>query len=652
MITVKKSFSIFTACVLVSYLGVRVVSYLTPDTFAVWNGRFHDQFFRSRYHRQGPLKTHPDIVHVDIDNASYEVLGRELLMRRSTYAKIINVLRQSGCAAILSDIAFWGATDREDDSALVDAAASCPGFYLPLIVNMNWSQATTNSHVSGTTIAQKYCMKVAVRNKGTIPVIGGYRPSFDILDEVVSGGGHITSPPEQDGIHRRFNLLIGYGDSFVPAIAFRLACDWLGVEDGDIVLDAGNSITLRNIRLALGNVRDVNIPIDEKGRAIINFVGPWGTGFPHYSVHKLLEAAEDEDELDSLTEALDGSIAVLSDVSAVAQDIGAVPVEEEYPKAGFHSSVLNSILLQNFLRDAHWREEAMRDGCVVVLALVAAYLLGAILYAVAMLVLLIGNYGLGMRFFMESGVLLSVVEISIFLVISMLAVVVAKYLLSEMEKARLRRRFESYMAPGVLAKVLESPSLIANFQRKIVTTMFTDIAGFTKWCSTQTPSEIHRTLNEYFDEMTRIVFKYEGTVDKYIGDGMMVFFGDPISQDDHALRAVRAGIEMQIKACEIRVRWIGEGRLDLKIRVGINTGDVAVGSMGSAMRMDYTALGTNVNIAQRLESNAPIGGVLISRSTKDAVGDAVPTKSCGFITVKGIAEKMEVFEVVLPNNPI
>jgi adenylate cyclase len=148
--------------------------------------------------------------------------------------------------------------------------------------------------------------------------------------------------------------------------------------------------------------------------------------------------------------------------------------------------------------------------------------------------------------------------------------------------------------------------------------------------------------------MTEIVFRNEGTVDKFIGDGLMAFFGDPLEQPDHALRAVRAAVEMQQGVRELRARWEGEGRMSIHIRIGINTGEVVVGDMGSKRIMAYTAVGSHINLGSRLESIAPVDGILVSTPVYDAVKDSFATRYTGRITVKGISKEFETYEILVP----
>jgi adenylate cyclase len=254
-----------------------------------------------------------------------------------------------------------------------------------------------------------------------------------------------------------------------------------------------------------------------------------------------------------------------------------------------------------------------------------------------------------MALFLYGGILANGVRTVCGIVLAMMALTIQKYTWEERERIFLRARFENYFAPALLDKILASRDMLETCERKTVTILFSDIVGFTPWSATRSPEEVHRTLNEYFKAMTAIVFKHEGTVDKYIGDGLMAFFGDPVAHPDHAARAVRTAEDMQHKARELRTKWMTEGRMDLKVRVGVHTGEAIVGNMGSEKRVDYTAIGASVNLAQRLETNAPEGGILISRSVYDVVREIVRTKPAGRIKAKGFGEEIEVFEIVTPD---
>lgn len=181
--------------------------------------------------------------------------------------------------------------------------------------------------------------------------------------------------------------------------------------------------------------------------------------------------------------------------------------------------------------------------------------------------------------------------------------------------------------------------------KKDLTVLFSDIVGFTAWSSTKEADEIHRVLNQYFEEMSKIIFAMEGTIDKYMGDGLLAFFGDPKSYPDHALRAVRAAIMMQIQTKELRAKWEKEGGMPIMIRIGIHSGEVVVGNMGSRERMDYTVIGSNVNLAQRLENNCSPGEVLISKQVYEQLNGEIDAGSAGIIQAKGFKDPVPVFKV-------
>jgi len=196
-----------------------------------------------------------------------------------------------------------------------------------------------------------------------------------------------------------------------------------------------------------------------------------------------------------------------------------------------------------------------------------------------------------------------------------------------------------------LRKLLKEPRILDAVDKKELTILFSDIAGFTAWSSTRSADEIHRTLNKYFDAMADIVFAHEGTIDKYMGDGLMVFFGDPVHYPDHARRAVDAARAMQERTRKLRKEWERQGGMPIVIRIGIHTGEVVVGNMGSRSRLDYTVIGSNVNLAQRLESNCPLGGILISEQVYRQLPKTDDIEPAGTIRAKGFDEPVTVYTV-------
>ena len=264
---------------------------------------------------------------------------------------------------------------------------------------------------------------------------------------------------------------------------------------------------------------------------------------------------------------------------------------------------------------------------------------------VGALLLLIGYIFIAASAFLFGNLIFNIVRPAMITIVAVFGVLVFRFINEEREKEATQRSFEAYLPPSVVKRQLAHPETIFEVQKKELTIMFTDIKSFTTYSSIMTPDEIQKFLAEYFDAMVQIVFKYEGTVDKYIGDGLMVFFGAPEPQADHAVRCAKAAIEMQKKCRELKEKWVNEGMFPLKIRIGINTGEVVVGNMGTQKKLAYTVLGSDVNLANRLESNAPVEGIMISRRTYELIKDFVPTLPHEPVLVKGLNTPIEVYTV-------
>ncbi len=205
-----------------------------------------------------------------------------------------------------------------------------------------------------------------------------------------------------------------------------------------------------------------------------------------------------------------------------------------------------------------------------------------------------------------------------------------------------------FMSPLVADKLLASGGDAAQLTstRKNLTVFFSDMRGFTSLTDSIEPEELCGILNEYFTEMTKIIYKYEGTLDKFMGDGIMVFFNDPLEQKDHAKRAILMALEMQDRMKELETHWYDKGvETPLGIGIGIATGYVTVGNFGSDQRMDYTIIGSHVNLSSRLQHEAEGGEIVVSHRTFVQVKDVIEYEELGEITVKGIHNPVKIYRI-------
>ncbi|MFP3911562.1 MAG: adenylate/guanylate cyclase domain-containing protein, partial [Desulfobacteraceae bacterium] len=208
------------------------------------------------------------------------------------------------------------------------------------------------------------------------------------------------------------------------------------------------------------------------------------------------------------------------------------------------------------------------------------------------------------------------------------------------------KELRRYLSPKLAEQILSSDQgLGTEPERKLVTVIFTDIRGFSNLTDSIEPEEAFSVLNHYLAEMIKIVHDHDGTLNKITGDGLLIFFGDPVPVPDHAERAVRMAVAMQQRVDQLKEDWTQYGQ-DMGVGIGINTGFVTVGNVGSEIHRDYTIVGTQVNVAARLESLALAGQILISKRTHSKVHHLVRTDDVGEIQVKGIPRPVKVYSVL------
>jgi adenylate cyclase len=628
--------------VLVSYVFAYILFGALPNIFGLFNHQINDHLLKLRYRVYGQKELYPYIVHVDLNETIFQTLNYSY-RDRALFGDVIDILNKLYVRSIVFDILFLQPTEPLNDAPLISATERFDNIYYPIILSVENMYSESKSK-AGDRIVDENLWHPKVTKEGEPFIAHDVLPTFSELSRSSKGLGHITCYPDRDGVYRRFPLLIRYKDGYIPSLSLRMVCDYLNVSTDKIEVMFGKKIILYDAVFPEGLEKDISIPIDKKGQIIINYIGPWSDSFPHYSVVDILSCTDDPDIMELWIDEMEGDIVIISDVSTGGRDIGTIPFETVYPLSGLHSTIANSILTENFLNVFPNWGYLLIDLFFMFLFLYIALRFRPVGFTLSALLLFVVLLGFNGWLHMMQNKLINIVRPSIAFILVLISINAYRFIMEEKEKAFLRHSLESYFAPPLLNKILRSPERLQNNEKKELTVLFSDIAGFTSWCAAQDPEKIRVMLNDYFKEMADIVFKYEGTIDKYIGDGLMVFFGDPVEHKDHTARAVRAAVEMQKRVRELNELYKKRYNIDLKIRIGINKGEVIVGNMGSEDRIDYTVLGSNVNLAQRLESSAPIGGILVSESVFQEVKDFLNSYKVKRIKVKGIGKELKVFE--------
>ena len=612
------------------------LAFALAGLFPEWELKTLDYRFRLRGNVR---EIRSDIVHVDIDDETIQEFGKGW----DVHARIIDALSKCGARSIVYDVIF--AIPNPDEEVLVEATRRSGRVYYPVALRLV-ERTPGVSYVEGVAdrIAALERFSYALRTAGTgapLTAVEVVAPVKEVL-RAAKGVGHVTATPDKDGVFRRIPLLIAFQDRIMLAFTFPVACDYLGIDPKDIEVEFGKAVRFRR----RGSPGTMAIPLDNRGRVLINYAGRWDDTFDHYPAADLLREIEEDEE--GWREELEDRICVVGVTATGRCDIGLMPMERDVPLSGIHSNVLNTILTEQFVREAG-------SGFTVAMGILLPLCVAALSMTLAPVVFGLSAISLGAIYggisviaFERAGIQLNVIVPLFGIGLSLVAILAFRYAFEERARRKLRSTFQSYLSPSVLEKVLKDRHpLLMHSERKELTIMFSDIVAFSELCdSGMAPEEIQNLLREYFGEMIDIIFRYEGTVDKFMGDGILSFYGDPIDHADHALRAVRAAMDMQRKVRELNERWRAEGRHTIEMRIGVNTGYVTVGDMGSSRRMEYTVLGREVNRAQRLEAAAKTGGILIGHRTYSLVKKEIDVRDVGEVQGKR-DERIKAYEVTV-----
>ena len=244
---------------------------------------------------------------------------------------------------------------------------------------------------------------------------------------------------------------------------------------------------------------------------------------------------------------------------------------------------------------------------------------------------------------------INVITPPVMFVVTMLIGYTHKFILENRSKEKVKSAMGKYMSEDVMKRVISNiDNLGLGGKKATVTVLFSDIRGFTSMSENMSAQQVSEILNEYFTEMEPIITKYNGIINKFIGDAVMAIFGEPIQDKNHAANAVRCGYEMLVRVKELQQKWAEEGKPKIEIGIGINTGEVFVGNIGSINRMEYTVIGDTVNLASRLESYNKVykTKMLISASTYETTRSFVDVIKISDVEIRGKSHKMDIYEVL------
>ena len=647
----------------------------------------------------------PRIVIVDIDQHSQEVLGR-WPFSRSNFADMLDMLKKDGAKTVAFDITFskpdqsgaavrelWGEFearkrrgepvdqkleiqvnelvakfdgDKQFGEAIKNFGAVVLGsYFLYTDADMRgMDDATLDKYAEQLSffsfpqirpldprpeIGQRDRINLirAFGNESISLIPKGAEANIPVLADSLGGSasstGFFNAPPDEDGVVRQATMVLPFGRSkdlkdwdLYGSLDVMATSSYLRLGANELILQYGEpGVAVMefgpNLRIIPNNV----------GMKTINYRGPAGT-FPHYSMADVVQGKIGPGTFKSK----------LVLVGATATGIGDLKTTPyggtNYPGVEIHANVIDNILNERFMQRGQRQFETdllliflFGIPLGITLALVSSRYMWfglALLIPFWALNFYAFNRGWWLNFIVPAGALTA----------NVLLVSLYRALVEEKEKRKVRSAFGQYLSPEVIRRLLLNPELVEPRKTEI-TVMFSDIRGFTTISEQLDAQELALFLNSYLSDMTKIVFDTQGTLDKYIGDAVMAFWGAPNEDERHAFNACSAALNMMAKVRELQSKWVAEGKPKLDIGIGLNSGVASVGNMGSALHHGYTALGDTVNLSSRLEGlNKEYGThVLVNESTFQAANDgAFLFRELDVIRVKGKLQGVTIYELI------
>ena len=468
-----------------------------------------------------------------------------------------------------------------------------------------------------------------------LPHVYAPESNITIISSAAQNSGYFNMIPDSDGSNRWSPLVMKLKNNYYSSLAISMLMQYL---DWPMV-----SLNLESYGVDSIKMGKVTIPTDDHGRLLVNYMGPEKT-FPHYSIADIIKGRLP-------AETFRNKIVLVGATAVGIYDLRVTPFSAAYPGVEIHANVIDNILHQNFLQYSSFIR-LLDIIAIIAFGLIIGFVvprLKAVTGIFAFLVAIGAFIAINLFVFFRFNIWMNLTYPLLTMIAIYFGVTIYRYVTEEREKKKIRGAFQYYLTASVINEMLKDPTkLKLGGDKKDLSVLFSDIRGFTTISEKLTPEELVHLLNEYLTAMTDIVFKYDGMLDKYMGDAIMAVFGAPLDQPDHAKRACLTALDMLSELHRLQKKWQDEGKTVLNIGVGINSGDMVVGNMGSEMRFDYTVMGDMVNLGSRLEGiNKEYGSnIIFSEFTYNAVKDSMCCRELDMVRVKGKKLPVKIYELL------
>jgi adenylate cyclase len=602
-----------------------------------------------------------NVVIVDIDEASLRAEGRWPWSREKMGA-LVAALKQAGVHTVGFDVAF-AEPERNVAQELIAAAALSGQLehqdYLEQLIPDMDRDLAFSKQLEGQNIVLGFLLHATAeesvgslpspwsmiskdqRGILTVPIMSSYTGNMPLLQKTTAHGGFLNTTMDADGVLRSTPLILGHGDMVYPSLSLAMARRYTKSLRFKVeTAHAGATERVTGLWLD----RSL-IPTDQYGRVLVPYSGRRG-GIPYIPATEILRASA-PDEFPQLN-----NTAVLIGSSALGlSDLVSTPTGPTFPGVEVHATVLERILSgKPFPQVPDWANAA-NAMAIAVSGLLLTFLcpafgaLAITVFAVFFIALVIA---INVWLWTSAQLALSPV-MPLFTVIAIITLnVLFGYFAEARQKRQVRKAFSSYMAPALVDQLVNNPdSLSLTGESRVMSFLFSDIAGFTTFTESASPELLVSTLNDYLDGMCRAVMEHGGTIDKIVGDAVVGIFNAPLDQPDHCERAVKCALVMDGISKDFIAKMNARGFAFGVTRIGVNTGSAIVGNFGGSERFDYTAHGDAINTAARMESvNKHLGTQICIAGTTAAQCPNHFFRPVGALILKGKKEPIEAFEPI------
>lgn len=601
-----------------------------------------------------------DIVVIVIDDKS--ISKQRWPWKRDLYAKMFRYLDEYTNAKLIGFDAIISSVDKDNYRADLELYKSVSKIdnlvvgFSPSVRNYQDKEIGLNYDKQ---FKEKFGLKInderTKKPKSPFKSMSMYPEGY--FKSVKEAGSVFVAPDYSDGYLRKIPQLISYKGELYPSLGLQMYATYHGI----------NEFTVTN-NYIINEKTDLKIPVQQDSptsRAVFNYIHFYKMQPQSDYSHKTYSAIDIVESYDNLKKGkkpivnpkeFDGKIVFVgANAKAAAlglEDALPTPIRPKHPGVDIQATNLDNLLRNEFMSQTPWIQDLIVQ-IILILAtffIVTYYSLFASLGIITLM--MIAYIAVCVAFF-QFNVAINVVTPLALQFITMIFGYSYKFILESRNKEKIKNAMGRYLSQDIMKNVVSNiDNVKLGGKRSNVTVLFADIRGFTSMSEKLTPEEISMILNEYFTEIEPIITKYNGVINKFIGDAVMAIFGEPIQDKDHALNAVLCGNAMLKKVKQLQDKWLYEGKPKIEIGVGINTGDAFVGNIGSENRLEYTVIGDTVNLASRLESYNKIykTNFLISSSTYDEVKGFVDVIKISEVQIRGKAKKMNIYEILRITN--